>query len=214
MSVTIEKGKPLILPNGVIVLPEQDSSGSKVMTEDDINEKIEQEKIEQEIADLIENPFNNGNNVRYKRTLGDVDVEFNRMNVAMLVAAYTLWGLDSFAIAQLLGVDDTVIDGIKETDLFTKTNDQLIEALRYAEEASVHGYIKSKSQAAAQVIVGSLKSKKEEHRIAAAKDLLDRGGFRPADRVEHNVKFEDELRIRYVSDPKIPTIDITINGDK
>jgi len=214
MNAIIEKGKPLVLRNGATVLPEPDSSGSKVLSTDDIEKNEQHEKIVKEIDALIQTPFSNNVSTTYKRTLADIDVDFNHMNVVMLVASYTLWGLDVFAISQLLRIDRDVVEQIRDTDLYTKTRDELVEALRYAEEATVHGYIQSKAQAAAQVIVTSLASKKEEHRISAAKDLLDRGGFRPADRVEHSVRFEDELRIRYVSDPKIPTIDLEINdGD-
>lgn len=207
----IEKGKPLVLRNGSKVLPTSDDVGSKVITADEIEEHEEQQKVQAEIQELIERPLTNEFTDSVKRTLADVPVDFNHMNVVMLVVSYTMWGLDEFAISNLMRVNSSTVSQIKQTDLYTKIRDELVEALHFAEEASVHGYIQAKALAAAQVMVKSLTSKKEDVRINAAKDILDRSGYRPVDRVEHTHRFEDELRIRYVSDPHIPTIELEAN---
>lgn len=206
----IVKGEPLRLPDGTMVLPEADpDSGSKVVTVTEQQEAQTRQEIERELTDLLNNPMTNEFSQTYKRTLADVDVEFARMNVIMLVLAYTMWGLDSYAISQLLNVRTEQVEALKSSDLYNKTSQELIEAIRYAEAATVHGYIASKSLAAARVVAASLTSPSGDLRLAAAKDILDRGGFRPADRVEHVMKFEDELRIRYVQDTTdVPTIDL------
>jgi len=206
----IVKGEPLRLPDGTMVLPEADpDSGSKVVTVSEQQEAQTRQEIERELTDLLNNPMTNEFSQTYKRTLADVDVEFARMNVIMLVLAYTMWGLDSYAISQLLNVRTEQVEALKSSDLYSKTSQELIEAIRYAEAATVHGYIASKSLAAARVVAASLTSPSGDLRLAAAKDILDRGGFRPADRVEHVMKFEDELRIRYVQDTTdVPTIDL------
>lgn len=206
----IVKGEPLRLPDGTMVLPEADpDSGSKVVTVTEQQEAQTRQEIERELTDLLNNPMTNEFSQTYKRTLADVDVEFARMNVIMLVLAYTMWGLDSYAISQLLNVRTEQVEALKSSDLYSKTSQELIEAIRYAEAATVHGYIASKSLAAARVVAASLTSPSGDLRLAAAKDILDRGGFRPADRVEHVMKFEDELRIRYVQDTTdVPTIDL------
>lgn len=206
----IVKGEPLRLPDGTMVLPEADpDSGSKVVTATEQQEAQTRREIERELTDLLNDPMTNEFSQTYKRTLADVDVEFARMNVIMLVLAYTMWGLDSYAISQLLNVRTEQVEALKSSDLYSKTSQELIEAIRYAEAATVHGYIASKSLAAARVVAASLTSPSGDLRLAAAKDILDRGGFRPADRVEHVMKFEDELRIRYVQDTTdVPTIDL------
>jgi len=206
----IVKGEPLRLPDGTMVLPEADpDSGSKVVTVAEQQEGQNRQEIERELTDLLNNPMTNEFSQTYKRTLADVDVEFARMNIIMLVLAYTMWGLDSYAISQLLNVRTEQVEALKSSDLYSKTSQELIEAIRYAEAATVHGYIASKSLAAARVVAASLTSPSGDLRLAAAKDILDRGGVRPADRVEHVMKFEDELRIRYVQDTTdVPTIDL------
>lgn len=211
--MNIEKGKPLTLPDGTIILPEPSGSGSKVVSREELQQEKETQEVVAQLEKLLEQPFDNGVVTPVKRTLADVTVDFNHMNVVMLTLSYSIWGLDTFAIARLLKVDDRTIDQIMTTDLFVQTKTELVEALHHAEASTVHGFIQAKAFTAAQTIALSLTSRKEENRLAAAKDILDRGGFRPVDRVEHTMKFEDELRIRYVEDPKIPTLDLTANND-
>lgn len=206
----IVKGEPLKLPDGTIILPEVDeATGSKVVTKDQQEQKAAQEQVNKELSNLLTDPINNEYSDLYKRTLADVEVDYARMNVTMLVLTYTLWGLDSYAISRVLGVTIDQVDALKETDLYARTQQQVIEAIRYAEAATVHGYLDAKANAAARVVAASLTNPSGDLRLAAAKDILDRAGFRPADRIEHSVKFEDELRIRYVRDEAdIPTINI------
>jgi hypothetical protein len=204
----IEKGKPITLPDGTILLPDENSSGSKVVSVDEQEQNKAAYGIAEQINALLETPFKSAP-TSVKRTLADVTVAFNQMNVVMLVYSYTLWGLDAFAISKLMNIPAESVDHIRISDLYTQIEQDMTDALRHAEEATVHGFIQSKALAAATVVVSSLTSKSEDNRITAAKDILDRSGFRPVDRVEHSMKFEDELRIRYVSEPAIPTIDLT-----
>lgn len=209
--IEIEKGKPIVLKNGSTILP-GDGSGSIVVSAEDAEQEKENQKIIGEITDLLQSPFDNEHTSSVRRSLADIGVDFNHMNVIMLVFSYATWGLDDHAVARILGVDSYQVEAIKSSDLYNKTREEFIESLRHAEQASVHGYIQAKAQTAAKVLVSSLTSRKEDIRIAAAKDLLDRGGFRPIDRTEHSIKFEDELRIRYVQDDtKIPTIDLDLS---
>lgn len=205
----IVKGEPLKLPDGSIVLPEADASGSKVVSKTQQQDEAARKEVEEELGALLADPVNNEYGELYKRTLADVEVDYARMNVTMLVLTYTLWGLDSYAISRVLNVSIDQVDALKETDLYMRTQQQVVEAIRYAEAATVHGYLAAKSHAAARVVAASLTNPSGDLRLAAAKDILDRAGYRPVDRVEHSIKFEDELRIRYVRDEaNIPTIDI------
>lgn len=208
----IVKGEPLKLPDGTIVLPEADeATGSKVVSKTEQEERAAQKQVEQELTALLSDPVNNEYGELYKRTLADIEADYPRMNVTMLVLTYTLWGLDSYAISRVLNVSVDQVDALKLTDLYSRLQTQLIEAIRYAEAATVHGYLAAKANAAARVVAASLTNPSGELRLAAAKDILDRAGFRPVDRVEHSVKFEDELRIRYVHDEAtIPTIDLEV----
>lgn len=206
----IVKGEPLKLPDGTIILPEADeATGSKVVSKAAQDEQAAQKEVERELTGLLADPVNNEYSELYKRTLADVEADYPRMNVTMLVLTYTLWGLDSYAISRVLNVSVDQVDALQQTDLYYRLQTQVIEAIRYAEAATVHGYLAAKANAAARVVAASLTNPSGDLRLAAAKDILDRAGYRPADRVEHSVRFEDELRIRYVRDEtSIPTIDL------
>lgn len=207
----IVKGQPIKLPDGTLLLPSRNEKGSKIVSASEVKQIELEKEVTQELQEVLRDPIDNQFTETYKRTLADVETDYARMNIVMLVLAYTTWGLDEYAISQILSVRQEQIEGIKESDLYTRTRQELIDALRYAETASVHGYLASKAQAAAKAVATLLTNPSADTRLAAAKDILDRSGFRPADRVEHVHKFEDELRIRYVSDDvSTPTIDLNV----
>lgn len=202
----IKKGEAFTLPDGTKVLPEPDSSGSKVLS------AVEQETAA-ELKEVVEEPFTNEFADTYKRTLADVNVEPKRMNATMLVVSFSMWGLDNYAIASLLGTTVEAIEVVKNTELFDELHTQMVEAVRYAETSSIHGYLAHRAMDAARVVGSMLKDKDHDRRLSAAKDILDRSGFRPVDRVEHSHKFDDELRIVHIQEQAVPTIDVSLGDD-
>lgn len=209
----IQKGQPITLPDGTVILPQARDDGKRIVTSEQIAEERIAKEVEEELEDLLDNPLDNGPATRYRRTLADINIDFDQMNVYMLAVAYDVWGLDAFAISHLMRASPEKVEAILSSETASEIRTQLVEALRFAETASVHGYIASQALPAAKAIAATLKSPSVDARLAAAKDLLDRSGFRPADRVEHTHKFEDELRIRYVEDVgKMPVIDLKVEN--
>lgn len=205
----IVKGQPIKLPDGSVLLPEADASGSKVLSSARQQEEQSLGELEAEIKEALDKPLGTvGDTV--KRTLADIPVPFGQMNSLLLVAAYNLWGLDSYAIGRIMNVSADSIDNLLASDICTQLRDDMIDAVRFADTSTVHGFLHQKAVSAAKVVAHELVSKKGEQRLAAAKDILDRSGFRPVDRVEHSMRFEDELKIRYVKDTETPpTINLT-----
>ena len=201
--ITIEKGKPLQLPNGAVVISDG-NGGADVMTPDEHAETLAVNGALEDADDIDLHAH------RYERTLADVHAEPKEMNTSMVIAAYTMWGLDSYAISRQLNVSEDAIDSIKQTDLYHRIYEELFEASRHIDAATVHGFIQAKALDAAKTVVRGMKSKSEDIKLASARDILDRGGFRPADRVEHIHKFEDELRIVHLKQDKQITIDIEV----
>lgn len=200
----IEKGKPLVLPNGAVVLSNGDG-GAEVLSADEHAEKIVVDGALSDMDDDIDIHAH-----RFERTLADVHAEPKEMNTSMVIAAYTMWGLDAYAISRQLNVTEDAIESIKQTDLYHRIYEELFEASRHIDAANVHGFIQAKALDAAKTVVKGLRSKSEDIKLSAAKDILDRGGYRPADRVEHVHKFEDELRIVHLKKDKQITIDIEV----
>lgn len=201
----IEKGKPFALPDGTIIDPNANGE-DKVRT-------VEHQVAEEQLGALLIDPTDNDVGQVLKRTLADVHADFKLMNVTMLVASYTLWGLDIPSIARVLGASEAAVQDITYSDLFEHIKQQLIEGLRYAETSTIHGFLASQTMKAAKTVVRHMNGKNADLSLNAAKDLLDRGGFRPADRVEHTMKFEDELVIRYVEHKETPIIDVELSNE-
>lgn len=184
----INKGDDLVLPNGTIVRAGRDGAEPEVLLigADDSEEELE--------VDELPDPFEAGTGT-FIRTLADVRVEPKQFNPVMLVLGYSLWGLDTHAIARFLELELSVVESIQQSELFSDTRTQLLEAIRYAESSSIHGYMTQKAKDAAVTTVSMLKHKSADIRLSAAKDILDRAGFRPVDRTEHVHRFDDDLRI-------------------
>lgn len=201
--VEIVKGLPFQLPDGTVILPEPNSSGSIVLS-------AEETEAEEEIEELLEDLDLTQYEAQISRTLADVPVDHKTFTVHMALAAMTAWGLPDFAIGAIIGADEDSIAEYKEQEIHSQLLKQIIEGIRYAETSSIHGYLSQQAKKAAVTIAAELKSRDADRRIAAAKDVLDRTGFRPADRVEHIHSFEDELRITVTKQKEAKPITLDI----
>ena len=197
----IKEGEPLVLPSGTIV--HQEHNGTTTL------ETKEQQEERARIDETLHDPFTTEVET-FQRTLAEVDVAAKQFNPVMLVLAYSMWGLEPYAIARYLELPEEQVDAIMDSDLYNKTRKEMLEAIRYAEASSIHGYLTQKARAAALVVASNLSNKKADIAMAAAKDVLDRAGFRPADRVEHSHKFEDELRIVHLREAEEVNIDVGV----
>lgn len=196
--IDIIAGQPIVLPDGTKILPGKTGS-DKVLTK-------EEEQIEQELDDVLDDPYEDAE--PFRRTLADITTDAKQFNPVMLVLAYSMWGLDASAIAILLRQERRSIEQIMESDLFITTRKQMLESIRYIETGAIHGYLATKALDAAKVVAKTLHDKDGDRKLRAAQDILDRTGFRPADRVEHVMRFEDELRIVHLQETRTPTIDV------
>lgn len=198
----IVKGEPLVLPSGTKV--EKTADGK-------INVETKKQREDKALMDeILTDPFMDENVETFQRTLADINVTREQFNPVMLILSYTMWGLDNNAIARFLNLTEEQVETITQSDLFMETRKEILESIRYAEASSIHGYLSEKARAAAKVMVSALSSKKEENSMAAAKDILDRSGFRPVDKVEHSHKFDDELRIVHLNEAKTINIDVGV----
>jgi hypothetical protein len=199
--VDVKTGEPFTLPDGTVIHPGSGEKGNA----NTIQRKLEIEETDEELVDDV---FEGG--LSFKRNLADLPQSPSRLNPLMLVLAYHLWGLDATAIAMLLDLQEEQVEAVMCDDMFIAMRKDILEAIRYAETGNIHGYLAQKSLRAARVVVKHMNSKDGDRSLAAAKDILDRSGFRPSDRVEHVHKFEDELRIVYVKEQQMPMIDLNL----
>lgn len=199
MKAKHKAGEDLVLANGTVIRATE--GVPNVVT-------TEEQEAETEIDEALADPFTDGE--PYRRTLADVQVDVKQFNPVMLVLGYNMWGLDEWAISRLLELEIEQVQDIMGSDMYLETRKQMLEAIRYVENSTIHGYLSNQARAAATTMAAGLKSPSADIKQAAAKDILDRAGFRPADRTEHVHKFEDELRITYVEEKTPPIIDLGV----
>lgn len=195
----IKKGQPLVLPDGTII--DKDGDGKTV-----IKTKAQQE-LEAEVEELTTDPFEDENVNTFVRTLADFNVSKAQLNPVMLILAYSVWGLDENAIARYLDIDLEQVRSVRRSDLYRDTRKEMLEAIAYAEQSSIHGYLTRKAKKAAITVANAMSNGKPDTKLKAAQDILDRSGFRPVDRVEHSHRFEDELRIVHLKEADDVDID-------
>jgi len=206
MTVKVEVGQPITLPDGTEIHPGNGERGkANIIRVKEVDEPEFDEETG-EIFEDIDDPFKDG--LTFKRTLADLPANARKTNPLMLVLAYNMWGLDATSISMLLNITDDEVNTIMCDDLFVALRKDILESIRYSEMGSIHGYLTENSLKAARTIVKHMRSKDGDRSLTAAKDVLDRSGFRPSDRVEHVHKFEDELRIVYVKEQTMPTIEL------
>lgn len=203
MELRIEKGAPLKLPDGTVLLPKENEYGEKLISR-------EMRAADKELAEACEDPLSSVPADAYVRTLADVTVGPKKMNSTMIVLAYAMWGLNRYAISHLVNASVDQVTAIQESDLYQQLRRDMVDAIRFAETASIHGYLANEAMQAARVMAAALKNKDPDTRMAAAKDILDRTGFRPVDRTEHVHRFEDELRIVHLTDSPQKHIDLEL----
>lgn len=200
MDITVKAGEAFTLPDGSVVYPNAEPDGTKVAI--NMGHEDEQEDDDEDI-EFIEAPV-------LERTLADVPTDYKTMTTTMIVVAYAAWGLNTFATSKLLNTTEDHIQAIRDSDLFDQLFKELKDGVRFSEAASVHGYLMANAKKAAKKVVRHISSKDGDRSLSASRDVLDRAGFRPVDRVDHHHTFDDELVIRYVEDTKLKTIDLDV----
>ena len=149
--------------------------------------------------------------VMAQRRLSDLPVPPNKMNTISMILCYSLMGINDSDIGTVLGLREEQVGRIRMSDSFREIREDVIHNIIESDQESVRSMISQAGVLAASRMVEGLNSTNEATRIHSAKDLLDRGGHRPVDVVEHKHQVEGGLRIEYVTKEEndIPTIDIT-----
>lgn len=132
-----------------------------------------------------------------RRAVAELPLPPKQMNVVSVVLFYSMWGLADGDIAIALGISTKQVKNIKELPEYQTIAEDIKKSVLEYEANDVRAYLQQRAKAAAAKIVDTLD---EEGALgfAAAKDILDRTGNRPADVVEHRHKMEDSLRIEIV----------------
>jgi hypothetical protein len=145
-----------------------------------------------------------------RRKVSDLPEVPKTMNAIGAVLSYSLFGLDDDEIAIATGFTVDQIGRIKVSDPYTQMHEAVVRTVLDSETDVVRELLAKNARSAAIVMVDALQAGARSDRMAAAKDILDRSGHRPADVVEHRHRVDGGLVIEYVKreDRDIPTIDM------
>jgi hypothetical protein len=149
---------------------------------------------------------------RTRRSLIDMPLPVAQMNVVTVVLSYTLYGLSDaeIAIAAKLSLDQ--VKNIRTLEAYAAMEQSITKALLETEANDVRNFFQQQAMNAARKVVTIAEEEDGALGLAAAKDVLDRAGHRPADVVEHSVRMENSLLIEIIRRDKtddIPVLDIT-----
>jgi hypothetical protein len=148
---------------------------------------------------------------RTRRSIAELPLPVNQMNILSVVLTYTLFGLSDVDIGVATNLTLEQIKNIKKLPEYKTLNDSIMSTILDHEANDVRSFFKQKAMAAAQNIVAAA----EDDGVLgfkASQDILDRAGFRPADVVEHKHSMENALRIEYIRKTdasEIPALNIT-----
>lgn len=145
-----------------------------------------------------------------RRKVSDLPEVPRTMNAVGAILSYTLFGLDDEEISIATGMPVEQIGRIKMSDAYTQMYDAICRTILDSETDVVRELLAKNAKAAANVMVDALQAGTRSDRMAAARDILDRSGHRPADVVEHRHRVDGGLVIEYVkrNEVEAPVIDM------
>lgn len=145
-----------------------------------------------------------------RRKIGDLPALPKQMNAIGAIFSYVMFGLDDEEIASATGLDVAQVAQIRDSDPYRQLHEAIIRAVLDGQSDTVREMFARNARHAATTMVEALQSGTRADRMAAARDILDRSGHRPADVVEHRHRMDGGLVIEVVrrDSVKIPTIDM------
>jgi len=132
------------------------------------------------------------------------------MNAVGAILSYTLFGMDDeeIAIATKLTVDQ--VGRLKMSDAYGQMHEAIVRTIVDSETDVVRDMLAKNARNAAATMVEALQAGNRSDRMAAARDILDRSGHRPADIIEHRHRVDGGLVIEYIKrgSEEVPVIDM------
>lgn len=169
----------ITLPNGKIVTKvDPDKNKNALILKSNTKLQVEEAKIRRKIDDL---PIQNG-----------------KMNTISVVLSYYLFGLSVHDISILLKLPEEQISSIIMLPAFDEMLNAVTKSIIENDTDDVRNYIAAQTKKAAKKVVDIMETASPKYALEAAKDLLDRGGHRPIDVIEHRNKMDGELRIVHI----------------
>jgi hypothetical protein len=182
-----EQNAPLVLADGTVINPKD--------------------------GKVVDAPSIEDDSVDYRvRRLEDLPASPKQMVSLCAIAGLKILGLSDYDTAESTGLTEEQVHVLQLTELYERVLTEVVDGAMKRDLDHVRNTFVRESKDAAKKVVSLFKESDSEHMaLAAAKDVLDRAGHRPADVIEHRHTVEGGLTIEYVEkkEQDIPLIDVT-----
>ena len=193
---------PLLLADGRVVLPSGMVIPAVAKTPVSVAPSVAPPDVEEpapepQLPQLIERPLPSLASVPMRK-IGDLPDVPRVINAINVVIGYSLFGMPDIDICTATGMRQEQLDKLRSGDTYDSMRNTIVRSVLDAEAQSIRDLFLQNARAATGVLVDSMSNGSRGDRIAAARDLLDRAGHRPADVVEHRHRVEGGLVIEIV----------------
>ena len=144
-----------------------------------------------------------------RRKLADLPALPAQMNVISVVLMYTMFGVNDSEIAVATGMSVDQVASLKSHDVYARVQEEVAKNIIVQDASEIRTLIAANARTAAGRVADMMNSDDDDIALRAAKDTLDRSGFRPADVVEHHHSVSGGLIIEVIKrddSVKLPTI--------
>lgn len=169
----------IILPNGQTV-KKIEPTNKQVVTTIKTNKKLQEEEA------------------RIRHRIDELPLQNGKMNTISVVLSYYLFGLNTNDIAIMTKLPIEQVENIIMLPAFDEMLKSVTKAIVENDTEDVRTYIQKQTKRAATKVLEIMETASPKFALEAAKDILDRGGHRPIDIVEHVNKMDGELRIIHI----------------
>lgn len=136
---------------------------------------------------------------RIRHRIDELPLQGNKMNTISVVLSYYLFGLSVNDIATMLKMTSDQVGRIMMLPAFSEMQNAVSKSIIENDTEDVRQYIQKQTKRAAEKVMEIMETSAPKYALAAAQDILDRGGHRPIDIVEHINKMDGELRIVHIT---------------
>lgn len=136
---------------------------------------------------------------RIRHRIDELPLQDSKMNTISVILSYYLFGLSVNDISIMTKIPSEQISNIIMLPVFEEMVKKVTNAIIEKDTDDVRNFISKQTKKAATKVIEIMETASPKYALAAAQDLLDRGGHRPIDIVEHVNKMDGELRIVHIT---------------
>lgn len=196
--VLAREGDPLVLPNGTVLLPDD---------ERDVPKSVEQ-VLDDAHATFSAKTFK----ATGRRAVRDLPAAPGLVTIVGAVFMYTVLGVTDREICSALNITKEQLTTTRDHPAYSECFSIVVgEFINANSDLLVSRLAAHSHSALSKVVHLSKKGKKEETQLRASTDLLDRANVRPQDTSARQIASRNELRIVITKDEKLTGLEL--NGD-